>query len=203
MATRHAVIGAAVHSGWAAIVALGDRPSDPQLLLRSRIEMVDEHDAGAKQPYHTVESMELESARQRLDAYTASAQSKAGFALDTVLRNLGERGYRLGALGVLDSSGRTGDGLAAILASHALIHTADGNHFRNALAASAQARGWQVLRLNAKTLEDHARAHLALPQEGIDRTLASFGHQVGAPWGADQKKAALLAWTLLQPVKEE
>ena len=203
MGKRHAVIGAAIHSGWAAIVALGDSRSDPQILLRSRIEMVDEHDGGAKQPYHTVESMELELARQRLDAYTASAQSKAGFALDMVQRTLEERGYRLGAVGVLDSSGRTGEGLAAILASHALIHTADGNHFRNALAASAHARGLKVVRMNANTLGDHARAHLSLSQDAIDRTLASFGHQVGAPWGADQKKAALLAWTLLRPAKEK
>jgi hypothetical protein len=30
--------------------------------------------------------------------------------------------------------------LGAILASHALIHTADGDHFRNALAAAALER---------------------------------------------------------------
>jgi hypothetical protein len=202
MAARPAVIGAAIHSGWAAIVALGGEPTDPQILLRSRIEMVNEHDPGAKQPYHCVESMELESARQRLDAYTASAQSRAGFALDAIQRDLESRDYQLGALGLLDSSGRTGEGLAIILASHTLIHTADGNHFRTALAAAAQARGLRVHRVNAKTLDGYARAHLSLAADAIDRTLASFRDQVRAPWGADQKKAALLAWTLLSPVQE-
>jgi hypothetical protein len=26
----------------------------------------------------------------------------------------------------------------------------------------------------------------------------AFGKQLGAPWGADQKQAALLAWSLLE-----
>jgi len=36
----------------------------------------------------------------------------------------------------------------------------------------------------------------ASPDE-ISATLAALGRGLGAPWGADQKSAALLAWLLL------
>lgn len=44
------------------------------------------------------------------------------------------RNWRMTAAGVLESAGRKGSSLAAILASHALIHAADGDHFVNGFA---------------------------------------------------------------------
>ncbi|HWW19722.1 MAG TPA: hypothetical protein VNZ06_02860 [Steroidobacteraceae bacterium] len=197
VATRSAALGVAIHSGWAAAVALGNSASDPHILLRSRIEMSDAGVPDSKQPYHAVESLELEHARQRLEAFAASAQTKARAAIEQLRQSAAQRGYQLGSLGILDSSGRSGDTLAAILASHTLIHTADGNHFRRAIASAAHDCGLQVRRLAAKGLDAHAQARLSLSQEAIEGTLTSMGRQIGAPWGADQKKAALLAWTLL------
>jgi hypothetical protein len=38
---------------------------------------------------------------------------------------------------------------------------------------------------------------LCLPLPEVLDTVNGLGRQVGPPWGADQKKAALLAWSLL------
>ena len=198
VAAGPAAIGAAVHSGWAVIVAMGNTATDPRVLLRSRIELIDEQHPESKQPYHAVESLALAEARRRLDAFEASARGKAQSALDAIDRTLLQQDYRMRSVGILDSSGRAADNLAAILSSHALIHTADGNHFRAAIAAAAELRGLQVTRLAAKALEPHVRTKLSLSADTIARMQTAFGKQLGAPWGADQKQAALLAWSLLE-----
>jgi hypothetical protein len=197
MAPHPAAIGAATHSGWAAFVALGDAALGPRILARTRIEMVDAREPDSKQPYHALESLELEQARRRLNAFSASALANAHAALTQMMSELAQQGYRVHSLGILDSSGRIGDSLEAILASHALIHTADGNHFRSALAAAAEQCALRIKRIATKDLEQHASAALGLSADEIHRTLVAFGKQVGAPWGVDQKNAALLAWTQL------
>jgi hypothetical protein len=197
MALHPAAIGAATHSGWAAVVAIGDAALGPLILARTRIEMVDAREPDSKQPYHAIEPLELEHARRRLTAFSASALANAHAALTQMMSELEQQGYRVHSLGILDSSGRTGASLEAILASHALIHTADGNHFRSAIAAAAEQCGLRVRRVAAKDLEQRASAALRLSAHEIHRTLVAFGKQVGPPWGVDQKNAALLAWTQL------
>jgi hypothetical protein len=65
------------------------------------------------------------------------------------------------------------------------------------LSAAAQGLGLRVGRIQARDLEDHAASQLRLPPKSMLDTVNNLGRQVGPPWGADQKKAALLAWTLL------
>ena len=101
------------------------------------------------------------------------------------------------AAGIIASSGRVGATLEATLASHALIHTADGNHFRDALARGCEALGLTVTRIPQKVLLEHASVTLKKSPQALAATLASLGRGLGAPWGADQKSATLLAWLLL------
>jgi hypothetical protein len=100
------------------------------------------------------------------------------------------RGFRVQRAGILESGGRKPSSLSSILASHALIHAADGDHFRNALWAAAEQCGLEVHRVQARILEKQGAASLDV--------LNALGKKMGPPWGADQKKAALLAWSLCQ-----
>jgi len=93
---------------------------------------------------------------------------------------------------------RHGSSLQSILASHALIHTADGEHFRSALVAAAERLGLNVSRLPIRDVEAQAQAALGLPPTRLQDAVADLGRPLGAPWGADQKKAAMLAWLLLR-----
>jgi hypothetical protein len=194
-----AAIGFAAHSGWAAMVVLAASGGGAALnvLTRARIELVDARDRDAKQPYHAVEFSCVEEATGRLQGYLDVATVLAGAAIDAQCAALKERGYGLNAVGILGSAARKAASLTSILASHALIHGAEGDHFRNALCAAAEIRGLRVCRVQARTLEDHAVHQLHLPRKRILDTVNGLGRQVGPPWGADQKKAALLAWTLL------
>jgi hypothetical protein len=193
-----AAMGFSAHSGWAAMVVLSN-PADPNVLVRSRIELIDARDPDSKQPYHTVESLSLEAAAARLTEYVAAASALASAAISAQCTALSERGFRLASVGIIDSLGRKPNSLSAVLASHAAIHGAEGDHFRNALIAGAERNALTVFRIPARTLEEHAVNRLRLPLARVLDQVHGLGRQVGPPWGADQKKAALLAWTLLVP----
>ena len=192
-----AAIGFSPHSGWAAMVVLGGPAAAPSLLARSRVPLIDDHDPDSKQPYHAVEFLCVEEATGRLDGYMAVATGMAQAALRAQFEEFKGRDISVKAVGIVDSSSRKQVALPSILASHALIHAADGDHFRNALFVAAEQCRLQVCRIPAKGLEAHAAKSLRRPVGKILATVDQLGVGKGPPWGADQKKAALLAWTLL------
>ena len=193
-----AAIGFSPHSGWAAMVVLGGPAAAPSLLARSRVPLIDDHDPDSKQPYHAVEFLCVEEATGRLDGYMAVATGMAQAALRAQFEELKGRDISVKAVGIVDSSSRKQVALPSILASHALIHAADGDHFRNALHAAAEHCSLQVCRIPARSLEAHAGTCLRMPLDRILDIVNKLGREQGPPWGADQKKAALLAWTLLR-----
>ena len=199
MTANAAVLGFAPHSGWSAVVAIGGSRTHPEVLARTRVEMADGRVPESKQPYHAVEDLGVEEAARRLDRYLTTAESMAYAGIQALTSDLGARGYRVKSIGILESSGRKGGSLAAILASHALIHTADGDHFRQAIAEAAKRSGLAVYRVRAHDLEGEAHTRLARPVPRLREEVKQLGRQVGPPWGADQKAAALLAWLLLGP----
>jgi hypothetical protein len=196
-AIETAAIGFSPHSGWAAMVVLGGSAGAPELLARSRVQLIDERDPESKQPYHAIEFLCVEEATGRLDGYMAVATRLAYDCIRAQSELLKGRGMVVSAVGIIDSSSRKQVSLPSILASHALIHAADGDHFRNALSVAAEQCRLQVSRISAKGLEVHAGKCLRRPADQILETVNKLGLGNGPPWGADQKKAALLAWTLL------
>lgn len=197
MAKQTAAIGFSPHSGWAAMVVLGGSAAAPELLSRSRVQLIDAQDPESKQPYHAVEFLCVEEATGRLDGYMAVATRLAHDAIRGEMRQLHERGIEVTSVGIVDSSSRKLVALPAILASHALIHAADGDHFRNALFVAAEQCRLSASRIPARMLEAHASEQLSRPAGKILATIEKLGTGKGPPWGADQKKAALLAWSLL------
>jgi hypothetical protein len=191
------VLGFAPHSGWAAAVVVAGTASAPRVLLRERVELVDAADAGAKQPYHTLEDVPPEQARSRLAQFEQSAQTLAARAVRSLAARAQQAGASTAAAGILDSTGRRGATLEAILTSHALIHTADGDHFRAALARGCDSLGVPVTRWPRRGLEERAAAALKRSPGSLARALGALGLGLGAPWGVDQKSAALIAWLLL------
>jgi hypothetical protein len=196
-ANETAAIGFSPHSGWAAMVVLGGTAAAPELLARSRLQLIDDHDPESKQPYHAVEFLCVEEATGRLDGYMAVATRLAQDSIRAQSEQLKGRGVAVKSVGIIESSSRKHVSLPSILASHALIHAADGDHFRNALFVAAEQCRLGVCRIPARDLEAHASKCLRLPVARILEIVKNLGLGKGPPWGADQKQAALLAWTLL------
>ena len=192
-----AALGLAPHSGWAAVIGLGGAGAHWRILIRERVEMADTRDPGSKQPYHAVRGLPIGEAERRLKSYEATAELMAHAAIQRIADRLTQGGHRVIGVGILESAGRKGSSLADTMASHALIHTADGDHFRNAVAAAAARCRLAAIRVRARDLEADAAAVAGKALPKLYHALKEFGRDVGPPWGADQKSAALLAWLVL------
>ena len=187
-----AALGLRAHSGWAALVAVGGGPASPEVLDRRRIEMADDREA--KQPYHAAEELPLAKARALLDRLARVAQERAAAGLGAVLADLRTDGYDVVGAIVLTASGKALPPLESILASHALIHTADGEHFRDALAFAGRQHGVRVARIREKDLVEQAAKALGRSAPALQAAVAAWGKPLGPPWTQDQKLSALGGW---------
>ncbi|HEY6147567.1 MAG TPA: hypothetical protein VIZ69_07705 [Thermoanaerobaculia bacterium] len=194
-------LGLESHSGWAVLVALAGPVGTPALILRERVELADPKDGGAKQPFHAAERMAFPKAKAFLAAAAADAQRRARRELGRVLAGVEKAGWKPARCAVLLSSGRALPALESVLASHALIHAAEGDHFRDALAEAAEFRGLEVVRIPRKELPATAGKALGISPESLGARVAALGKTAGPPWGHDQKLAALAAWACLGRIR--
>jgi hypothetical protein len=192
-----AALGFRAHSGWAAMVALAGERRSPSVVDRRRIQIADSSLRGSKQPYHAAEGLEIGKARELLGQYAEGSRRLAREALREVAKELRKKGHQLAGAGLLLGSGRTGVTLEATLASHALIHTADGDHFRDALTKACDRLDLPVTGVREKELFPRAAATLRLSEEEIRRRVAEMGKAIGPPWTQDEKLSALAAWMVL------
>ena len=194
-----AALGFRVHSGWAALVAVAGSFPAPEILDQRRIEIADPHCAGSKQPYHAAERLKLEDAEKWIARCTESSTRLAEQCITSALQDLASRGFDVITCAVSDASGRPLPALAATLASHALIHTAEGEFFRNVIASVCAQYSLVVTRIKEKELLARASTSFALGPEKLQSVLSGLGRSLGPPWTQDQKFATLLACLALVP----
>ncbi|HEX9303192.1 MAG TPA: hypothetical protein VGA31_01955 [Thermoanaerobaculia bacterium] len=185
------------HSGWSALVAVAGTPRSPEVLDRRRIEIADPAIKGSMQPYHAAEGLGLDRARKYLDRCEQGARRRAREGLKKALDDLRSDERQAVGCGMLFSSGRALPALPAILGSHALIHSADGEHFRDALREAASHFGLSVDGVREKEIWERASADLGIPIAELQRLVNAIGKTLGPPWTQDQKLAALSGWLAL------
>ncbi len=196
-----AAIGFRAHSGWAVVVTIAQSGGIPVVVDRVRIELVDPGIPGSKQPYHEAEGMDLRQAQQYIRRCDQTAKRLASQALRKRLRELAKRQHEVTGCGILLGSARPLPVLSAILASHALIHTAEGVLFREALIHACEQCSLRVLGIKERELYEQATHELRLPAGELRKHLSEMGRVVGPPWRQDHKDAALAAWLVLRQGK--
>lgn len=192
-----AAIGVRVHSGWGAVVAVAGQPGSEEVIERQRIEITDPNMAGAIQPYHFAERMQLKHAEQHLAQCAGVSKELALAALHNLVQNLQERHYRVVGACILLSSGRPLPSLEKILASHPMIHTAEGEFFRQAFRDSFAGLKVPVTGIRERDLEREAEAKFGKSAAKLREKIADMGRVIGPPWTTDQKSAALGAFIVL------
>ncbi len=192
-----AAVGFRAHSGWAAVVVLGGLPASPTVIERRRIEIADPKIRGSKQPYHTAEPLDLKEAEKLIQRCADSTRHLALNAVRAALDDVRKKGYEVVGCGLLWGSGRPLPGLPAILASHPLLHSAEGEFFREALVHASERCGLAVTRVRERELLERGSAAFRLPADKLQRRIAEMGQSIGPPWAQDQKQAALVAWLAL------
>ena len=196
--TKRAAVGFRVHSGWAAVVAVSLEKAEPQVLVRRRAHLVETFTYAFRQPYHTAEKMPAGEAAGFIAKMRAEAGRLAREMIRSLQADVEQQGYALGRCGLLLASGRALPSLEKILASHALIHTADGELFREAILSAAKSCKLPALTMKERELLDAASRALRLRKDAIPQRLTALGKPFGAPWSQDEKFAALAAWLALR-----
>src|SRR5579864_4644638 len=99
--------------------------------------------------------------------------------------NLRVNGYEVVGCGILVSSGRPSSTLAATLASHAQIHTAEGELFRDAIARAGEYHGLRITKVKERDLYARAAAELGVLENELPQRLTELGRPLGPPWRQD------------------
>lgn len=194
-----AAVGLRAHSGWAAAVTLGGRAGAPVLLDRRRLALADDVTPRPVQPYHASEGLPLAKAERIVGDAIEEARRFGERDLRALARDLRSLGHEVDCCTILSGSGRTLPPLESVLASHALIHAAEGEMFREALRHAGRRAGISVLEVKEKELLLRAIEVFGISEVELKHRLGALGRAAGPPWAEDQKLAALAAWVALAP----
>jgi hypothetical protein len=190
-----AAFGVRSHSGWAILVAVAGPPAEPVLIGRQRIELTGE--GHPKQPYHEAEPLKLKDAEALIRLCNEASRGLAVRAFRGRIGSVRREGHEVVGCGLLLASGRALPGLAEVLASHALIHAAEGEMFREALRHASRTCGLPLTEVKERELWDRCAAVLRVPLPALKRRLDDWGRSLGPPWRQDEKYAALVGWIAL------
>jgi len=195
---KNAAIGVRMHSGWGAVVCISGSSAVPEIVDRRRIVIIDPAMEGAKQPYHFVENLVIEEAERHIQKCAAVSQALALKAIGEMLNAVSARNYRVVGCAMLLASGRALPPLLKILASHALVHTAEGEFFRKVVREACERCRIPVVCFRERELDERAKATFGGAAAGIQRRILDLRKIVGSPWTQDEKTAALAALILCE-----
>lgn len=144
----------------------------PVVLDRRRVELVDS--SMPRQPYHAV--AEHGSPTNVIDVVTDAARQAAVEGLRSM--------PRVDVVGLVGTERRLPASLEQILASHALLHAAEGQLFERAVIEAANDAGLSVHVVEPRSIK-------------ISEAVEALRRSVGAPWQKDHKWATTAALAAL------
>ena len=172
-------LGLSVHTGWAAGVLLSD---DDRVLARFHVDMGKAEHGGNVHAYHAaVEAKDPVATIERVRAF-ALVGARAAFDAMTAE-------HTIGTCAIIAGNVPAPPSLEKILASHAALHTAEGELFRDVLATIATEHRIAVHRIAATKLKSDAQRVLGDP----DAWAKALGKGLGPPWSRDHRDAAVAA----------
>ncbi len=181
--------GCKPHSGWAIAVLVGGSATEPLVLDRRRVQLCP--DDLPRQVYHAA----LGLPRPRAAALVAKVDAAVAAMTADVLSELTELARDRGDLIAIAVIGRPRaiPQLESVLASHALLHAAEGELYRGALDDAAEVRGLAVVTAPSKGTMEDAAAALGTTRDLLASRLTALRTELGAPWQADHKDATAAA----------
>lgn len=194
---KRAAIGIRAHSGWGAVVAVSGGVAGFEVIQRRRIAITGAAFKGSNQPYHFAQGLKLSEAEAYLADCAAASERLALEALGALVEDLRRREYAAACCAILLASGRLLPSLSEILASHPLIHTAEGEFFRTAFRKASERLGIPVTGIRERELPGRAGDVFGSDTFQLQKQLAAAGRSLGPPWTTDQKTASLAALIVL------
>jgi hypothetical protein len=178
-----AAIGIVPHTGWAWLVRVSGTIDAAEVEARERLVACDVLDG---ELYHR--------AAERARGAAGFLDKRRAAAVIQARRALAPHAAGVGAAIVVGKQAALPP-LEQIVASHALIHGAEGELWRAIFAEACGAGGLAAVRATAEDL----RAALARLRgaAAVAAFLAAGKRRVGAPWSREVQDAALAAWSAL------
>jgi hypothetical protein len=190
----HAAVGFRAHTGWAAAVTVVGPVSSPKVVGRRRVVLTEPGNEQSAAVYHAVRDLPLAAAEKLVQQVTQAARRTASAALRAMITELRAGGYEATASGVVLGTGRLPSTLEAILRSHPLVHTAEGELFRQALIGASEACDLRVTGVVGRELYELGSKELGMRVDALRECVTRAGRGVGKPWGQDEKESMLVAW---------
>lgn len=188
----HVTVGIRAHTGWAVAVALAGPVAAPTVVDRRRLDLTDPE--VPRQAFHVAAELDPAAAEELVERANRTAETLAQRAVGGLVGELRAAGHQVAGAAVALGGGRQLGSLARILASHAAMHAAEGELYREVLVHALQGCALRVTGVPERDLWDHAAAALHLPLPELRRRVTDLGRACGPPWAQDQKLAALAAW---------
>jgi hypothetical protein len=188
-------LGFRVKSGWATAVLLAGPTPSPRVLDRRSIDLCDPDVPGSSQPYHAVMGAAAKDAASIEARLCKVVREAAQRSFDALLADAAKAGHHPQAGGLVVGSDIDP---ARIKNDHIRAHALEGRLFRNALEDALTSHSLPCVVLVER--EAYAKAAQCLNRQVVElkRAAAELGRSFGGPWRADEKMAALAAWTSLQ-----
>ena len=176
-----AALGFRTHSGWAAAVALRGSPHSPEVpqvpevIDRRRITLVEPRSPGGVQPYHVARTMDLPKAEEFIESVIVAVDRSTLLAVRDFAEAINGMGLRITCCGIVLASGRALPSLEATLRSHAMVHTAEGELYRAAIAKAAKNLNWRCVRVPERDLYELAAKQLRIPEPKLKLRITEMG----------------------------
>ena len=196
--TEPAALGFSCHSGWTVAVAVTGSPAAPIVLERRRIEICDTIISGSKQPFHFAEALPFNKAEAHIRRCQDSSARLAKKAVADLAISITQSGFHITCAGIVFASGRPIPGLDLILKSHALIHTAEGEFFRQVLVETCEHCALPVTKVKQREIWETAADIFHIPSDELQEQISRLRRTLGAPWTHDEKLAAMAGWIALE-----
>ena len=200
---KQAGLGFRMHSGWGVLVAACGGAESLEVVERRRIEIIDSGVPGGKQPYHHAAQLrsqgcELRDCEQYIAACGALAEGMALAVVVDTWKELNERQCRITSAAVIMAAGRALPSVPQILASHPLIHTAEGEFFRLAVRRACEQLKIPVEAIRERDLQERAELAYGAAATRMQRRIATLGKTIGPPWTSDHRAATMAALLTLE-----
>jgi hypothetical protein len=188
------VLGFRVKSGWAVFVLIEGSIRAPRLRQSDVINLSDPRNPEMRQPYHAAMG-KLETNAATLKRRAQSVRRATETSIADLIQSCADDGcaIRRAALvvgSVIDP--------ASIANPHIRAHALEGRLFRTVLEDALRSRGIQCAIFTERDVYPRASNLLGQSPVQIRRTIAELGRSASGPWRADQKVAAVAAWTSLE-----
>ena len=193
-AAGRAALGFRVRTGRAIVVALAAPAANPRILFRREVQLCDPRVPESRQPYHGAIMPFIPAAPSAVARGRKAAERVAVAAVKELVEELNAAGCRPSGITLVVASNPNP---AKLGSEHVRAHALEGILFREVLEAGARACRVPACTILEREALARASAALRRPAAGLQGAVAQFGAQVGRPWRAYEKSAALGAWLAL------